>query len=77
MQENTTQQNPSLYSQDLKTSSQTYFFDVKAAKNGSKYLTITQSRIKDGQKFRNSIIVFSNDWTNFNQNVTEIQDKAK
>ena len=75
MQEQQTQQpqNPALYSAKLPTKSQTYFFDVKTAKNGSKYLTITQSRIQDGQKFRNSVIVFSDDLDGFNRVFAETQ----
>ena len=68
---------PALYSTKLPTKSQTYFFDVKAAKNGSKYLTITQSRIKDGQKFRNTISVFSDQLDAFNQVLAETQEHVK
>jgi len=69
-------QTPALYSTKLPTKSQTYFFDVKAAKNGSKYLTITQSRIKDGQKLRNSLIVFSDQLEAFAQVFEEAKQKA-
>lgn len=66
-----------LFSKHFKGGSQSYFFDVKAAKNGSKYLAITQSRIKDGQKFRNSIVLFSNDLPEFNEAFAEMQEKVK
>lgn len=66
-----------LFSTKLPTKSQTYFFDVKAAKNGSKYLTITQSRIKDGQKFRNSVMIFSDQIDAFNQLFAETQKHMK
>lgn len=69
-------QNPALFSTKLPTKSQTYFFDVKAAKNGSKYLAITQSRIKDGQKFRNSLIVFSDQLEAFAAIFEEAKQKA-
>ena len=68
---------PALYSQNLKTKSKTYFFDVKAAKNGNKYLSITESRIKDGQKFRSNITVFSDSLQEFNQAVLEAAEKVK
>ncbi len=68
---------PSLYSQHLKTNSNSYFFDVKAAKNGNKYLRITESRFKDGQKFRNSITVFSDKLEQFSQLVDEMLEKTK
>lgn len=77
MSEQTIQQNPPLYSQNLKTKGQTYFFDVKAAKNGNKYLSISQSWIKDGQGHRGSITVFQNDMQEFLQAVAEVQDKVK
>jgi hypothetical protein len=70
------QPTPALFSTKLPTKSQTYFFDVKAAKNGSKYLTITQSRIKDGQKFRNSVIVFSDQLEAFSQIFEEAKQQA-
>ena len=69
---------PPLFSQNLKTKSNTYFFDVKAAKNGNKYLNITETRMqKDGQKFRNTITVFSNNLEEFNRAFAEIQEKVK
>ena len=68
---------PSLYSQHLKTTSNSYFFDVKAAKNGNKYLRITESRFKDGQKFRNSITVFSDKLEQFAQMFDEMLEKTK
>ena len=66
-----------LYSTKLPTKSQTYFFDVKEAKNGSKYLNITQSRIKDGQKTRSTITVFSDQLDAFNQVFAETQAHVK
>ena len=68
---------PALYSSKLPTKSQTYFFDVRQAKNGSKYLTITQSRIKDGQKLRNTISLFFSDLEGFNTIFAETQEKVK
>lgn len=57
---------PSLYSKTLITKSCTYFFDVKKAKNESKYLTITESKInKDGQKYRATVMVFGNNLKEF------------
>ena len=69
---------PALHSANLKAGSKTYFFDIKAAKNGNKYLTITDSSIgKDGQKFRNTVTVFQDQLQNFNQAIQEISEKAK
>ncbi len=71
------EQQHSLYSQNLKTSSKTYFFDVKAAKNGSKYLAITEARIKDGQKFRSTITVFQDNLKDFTQSLAETAEKTE
>lgn len=71
------QHTPPLYSKNLKTKSSTYFFDVKAAKNGSKYLVITQSSIKDGQKYRNNIFVFKDQAKDFSEIVNDMVEKVK
>ena len=68
---------PSLYSQNLPTKGKTYFFDVKAAKNGNKYLSITESRIKDGQKYRSTVTIFSDQIDQFSQAVADIKEKVK
>lgn len=68
---------PALFSQNLKTKGKTYFFDVKAAKNGNKYLNITESWIKDGQKFRSTLTVFSDNMGEFSRTVAEMQEKVK
>lgn len=69
---------PALHSANLKAGNKTYFFDVKAAKNGNKYLTITESSInKDGRKFRSSLTVFQDHLTNFNQAIQEMAEKVK
>ena len=77
MQENTFQQTPPIYSEQLKTKGKVYFFDVKAAKNGNKYLSISQSWIKDGQSHRSTLTVFKNDLGQFSQAVAELQEKVK
>jgi len=68
---------PAIYSQNLKTKGQTYFFDVKAAKNGNKYLSISQSWMKDGQGHRSTVTVFKDNLDQFSQAVMELQDKVK
>lgn len=68
---------PPLYSQNLKTKSKMYFFDVKAAKNGNKYLTISESWIKDGQKHRSSVTIFAESLSEFSQAVSQMQEKVK
>ena len=76
MPEQSTQPN-SLYSQNVKTKSNTYFFDVKEAKNGNKYLSITETRIKDGQKFRSSITLFPDNFKEFSETLVQVQEKAQ
>lgn len=66
---------PAIYSQNLKTKGQTYFFDVRAAKNGHKYLSISQSWIKDGQGHRGTITIFENDAQEFLKALAEAHDK--
>lgn len=76
-QENTFPQNPPIYSEEFKTKGKTYFLDVKAAKNGNKYLSISNSwTSKDGQKHRGSITVFYNDLLDFAKAVAGIQEKV-
>mgnify|MGYP001579137480 CR=1 FL=1 len=46
----------------LRFGKRTYFFDISEAKNKSKYLRITESTfIKEGERKRNSIILFKED----------------
>lgn len=74
MQENSSQQNPPIFSQTLKTKGQNYFFDVKAAKNGNKYLSISQSWIKDGHG--GTVTVFQSDMQEFTKAMSEALDKV-
>lgn len=47
-------------SQTLKAGGKTYFFDVKKAKNGNNYLTISETWKKpDGEAVRNRLMLFS------------------
>lgn len=76
MQEDTSQQTPAIFSTSVKTKGKMYFFDVKAAKNGNKYLNITQSWIKDGQGHRGTVIVFKEHLPEFLQAMNEAQEKV-
>jgi len=50
----------------------TYFVDVKEAKNGKKYLTITENRLDDGdKKTRVTVRVFKESIEQFRQAVDE------
>jgi len=67
----------SLFSQNLQTKGKTFFFDVKEAKNGNRYLSITESRMKDGQKFRSTITVFPDNLHDFSQTLESLKDKVQ
>jgi len=50
----------------------TYFIDVKEAKNGKKYLAITETRIDADEKKNRSVIrIFSESVASFQQAVNE------
>jgi len=55
-----------LFSKTIKSGKTTYFVDVREAKNKSKYLTITESKLKDnaqeGEKkfIQKKLIIFDN-----------------
>ncbi len=66
---------PPLFSQNIKTKGKMYFFDIRQAKTGNKYLSVTETRIKDGQKFRSTITVFPDHLQEFNQTMILMQDK--
>jgi hypothetical protein len=77
MPEQTQTPTPALHSANIQTKSNTYFFDVRLAKNGSQYLCITESHMKNGQKFRNSIMVFPDQLESFNQVVQDMSAKVE
>ncbi|HTK82738.1 MAG TPA: DUF3276 family protein [Bacteroidota bacterium] len=63
-----------LFSRSLKAGGRTYFFDVKEAKNKSKYMTISESKPpKEGEtKFtRSSIMVFDTQIDQFRDAIDE------
>jgi hypothetical protein len=61
-----------LFSTMVKAGRTTYFVDVLEAKNGNKYLSISESRIDaDDKKQRSTIRVFGETIDQFRQAVTE------
>lgn len=74
-----TAQNPkeAIFSKTIKTKGRTYFFDVKEASNGSKYLTICESRKVDGEWQRNRIMVFDDNIPAFFQGLKEAAPSLK
>jgi len=55
----------------------TYFFDVKETKEGKKYLTITETRLREGVRERYRIMVFEEGITEFIQTINEAAEKFK
>lgn len=69
MEQETKQQ---VFTTMVKANSSTYFFDVKEAKNGKKYLVISHSRLnKDKERERAFMTVFNNDVVNFQHALAE------
>jgi len=54
-------------SEMIRCGRRTYFFDIKVAANGDKYLRITETRLmEEGQpRKRNNIMIFTEDIENF------------
>lgn len=50
--------NNAIYSTMVRSGRTTYFVDVKEAKNGHKYLSITESRIDGDEKKKTTLRVF-------------------
>ena len=58
----------------LKCGKRTFFFDCYVASNNKKYLKITESAFvgENGERRRNSFLLFPEDLLNFQQRVEEI-----
>lgn len=50
--------NSSLYSTMVRSGKTTYFVDIKEAKNGNKYLSISENRLNGEEKKRTTVRVF-------------------
>ena len=58
----------------LRFGKRTYFLDINKAKNESNYLRITESSfIKEGERKRNSIILFKEDLKKFIDAIKEAE----
>lgn len=65
--------NKAIYSKAIKAGKSCYFVDVKEAKNGSKYLSVTESRFEGEEKKRTSIFIFGEET---NQQFRQAVDEA-
>jgi len=63
--------NNALYSTMVRSGRTTYFVDVKEAKNGNKYLSITESRFDGETKKKTSIRVFGEGIGEFRRAIDE------
>jgi hypothetical protein len=61
-----------MYSTMVRAGKTTYFVDVKEAKNGRKFVSITENRIDDGEKkVRSTIRIFGESIEQFRQAINE------
>jgi hypothetical protein len=60
-----------LYSTMVRSGRTTYFVDLKEAKNGNKYLSITESKINGEQKQKMTIRVFGDSISEFRKAVND------
>ncbi|MCX6133009.1 MAG: DUF3276 family protein [Ignavibacteriales bacterium] len=60
-----------LYSTMVRSGRTTYFVDLKEAKNGNKYLSITESKIDGDQKQKMTIRVFGETIEEFRKAVND------
>ena len=71
-------QNNAIYSTMVRAGRTTYFIDVKEAKTGAKYISISEHRIDvDSKKSRSTIRVFGESIESFKQAIDEAATSAK
>jgi len=72
--ENSKQIRKPIQSSTLKCGKRTFFFDVNLAKNNKRYLKITESAFvgENGERKRNTFLLFQEDVPNFKEALNEI-----
>ena len=63
--------NNAVYSTMVRAGRTTYFVDVREAKNGSKYLSITESRLNGEEKEKKTLRIFGDAINQFRQAIEE------
>lgn len=63
--------NYAIYSTMVRSGKTTYFVDVKEAKNGNKYLMISETRIEGDERKRITVRVFGETISQFRQAIDE------
>ena len=64
--------NTALYSSMIRAGKTTFFVDVREAKNGSKYISISETRISsDEKRSKSTIRIFADSIQNFRQAIED------
>ena len=63
--------NNSVYSSTIRGGNNTYFVDVREAKNGKKYLSLSETHLEGEERKRSTMRVFGESIEPFRQAVTE------
>lgn len=66
-----------IFSKTMQAGGKTYFFDVKQAQGGkqSKYMQLTETRMREGQRLRSSITIFPEQLEAFSQAFAQAKQK--
>ena len=70
-------ENSAIYSTMVRSGKTTYFVDVREAKNGNKYLAISESKIAGDEKKRSTVRVFGETMSQFRQAIEEAVSAAE
>ena len=67
-----------VFSKQVSAGKRTYFFNVKVAKNGNKYLIIKESKFTDNpeEREKTTVMVFDNAFNDFAKAFDEVKDKV-
>jgi hypothetical protein len=68
--------NTAIYSTMIRSGKTTYFVDVKEARNGNKYLQITESRVNGEERKKSTLRVFGETVEQFKQAIDEAATAA-
>ena len=60
-----------IYSTMIKAGKTNYFVDVKEAKNGNKYLSISETKIEGEERKRKTLLIFGESIEKFRQAIIE------
>lgn len=63
-----------IYSTMVKSGKTTYFVDVKQAKNGNKYISISENKVKGEEKKRTTLFVFEEVIDQFRKAIDEASE---